>query len=77
MAVVSVADEVYDESACEGVEDECGEYPKVLHWLSILCGVVHLAVYHPVSDISLVSFLGLLVVVRDLLVRRSVRRMLL
>ena len=30
-AVVSVADEVYDESADEGVEDECGENPKVFH----------------------------------------------
>ena len=30
-SVVSVADEVYDESACEGVEDECGENPKVFH----------------------------------------------
>ena len=30
-SVVSVADEVYDESADEGVEDECGENPKVFH----------------------------------------------
>ena len=30
-AVVAVADEVYDESADEGVEDECGKNPKVFH----------------------------------------------
>jgi len=30
-AVVSVFDEVDYESAYEGVEDECGGYPEVLH----------------------------------------------
>ena len=32
-SVVSVADEVYDESADEGVKDECGGYPQVFHYL--------------------------------------------